>query len=130
MRFVKENTGTGIAVPAAVLRLSGMGEEPRLELHVLDKAVLLLEERMTAMELVTAIHSLYRQTLDLLAHLAEVCGSWEDCGEYPEVPKEVREAAEYDLRDVPPCLLELLASGDVCLGALEEHLVREDVVYG
>ena len=77
MRFVKENTGAGIAVPAAVLRLSGMGEEPRLELHVLDKAVLLLEERMTAMELVTAIHSLYRQTLELLAHLAEVCGSWE-----------------------------------------------------
>ncbi len=130
MRFVKENTGAGVTVPAAVLRLSGMEEEPRLELHALDKAVLLLEERMTAMELVTAIHALYRQTLELLAHLAEVCGTWEDCGEYPEVPKEAREAAEHDLGDVPPCLLELLASGDVCLGVLEEHLVREDIVYG
>lgn len=36
----------------------------------------------------------------------------------------------HDLRDVSPSLLTALKESGVCLGELEEHLMREDVVYG
>ncbi len=36
----------------------------------------------------------------------------------------------HDLRDVSPALLTALKESGVCLGELEEHLMREDVVYG
>lgn len=36
----------------------------------------------------------------------------------------------YDLRDVPENILELLSRLDVCMGALENHLIAEDVIYG
>lgn len=36
----------------------------------------------------------------------------------------------YDLTDVPAWVLEILASYGVCLGALEERLMEEDIVYG
>ena len=36
----------------------------------------------------------------------------------------------YDLTDVPAWVLEILASHGVCLGALEDRLMEEDIVYG
>lgn len=36
----------------------------------------------------------------------------------------------HDLRDVSPALLNALKDSGVCLGELEEHLMREDVIYG
>lgn len=35
-----------------------------------------------------------------------------------------------DLRDVPPEMLELLRQSGVCLDALEELMMKEDVIYG
>lgn len=37
---------------------------------------------------------------------------------------------DYDLRDVPPYLLEMLAASGICIGELEERLILEDTVYG
>lgn len=37
---------------------------------------------------------------------------------------------DYDLRDVPPYLLEMLAEAGICLGELEEHLITEKILYG
>ena len=39
-------------------------------------------------------------------------------------------AHRYDLSDVPPVILEIFANTGVCLEALEEHLMEEDVIYG
>jgi len=41
-------------------------------------------------------------------------------------------AAEYDhdLQDVPAETLEMFVAANICLGALEEHLVLGDIVYG
>lgn len=36
----------------------------------------------------------------------------------------------YDLRDVPENILEMLSELGVCMGALEHHLITEDVIYG
>ncbi len=37
---------------------------------------------------------------------------------------------DYDLRDVPEEILEMLTAANVCLGELEERLVLGNVVYG
>lgn len=37
---------------------------------------------------------------------------------------------DYDLRDVPPYLLEMLAEAGICLGELEKYLVTERILYG
>jgi len=36
----------------------------------------------------------------------------------------------YDLSDVPPQMLEMLAEGGACLNELEELLMTEEVIYG
>ena len=36
----------------------------------------------------------------------------------------------YDLSDVPPNILEVLAASGVCLSELELRLMQEDPVYG
>ena len=36
----------------------------------------------------------------------------------------------YDLRDVPEDLLDVLIEAGACLGALEKHMILEDVIYG
>ena len=36
----------------------------------------------------------------------------------------------YDLRDIPPELLDTFAQSGTCLGELEEHMILEDIVYG
>ena len=36
----------------------------------------------------------------------------------------------YDLRDLPPDLLDTFSAAGICLGKLEEHLIMEDTVYG
>lgn len=41
-------------------------------------------------------------------------------------------AAEYDntLADVPQIVIDILVNGGICIGALEEHLIKGDIVYG
>lgn len=36
----------------------------------------------------------------------------------------------YDLRDVPDDLLDTFVEAGACLGALEKHMILEDIVYG
>ena len=37
---------------------------------------------------------------------------------------------EFDLSDVPQEFLDVFINSGVCLDALEEHLITEDIVYG
>ena len=41
-------------------------------------------------------------------------------------------AAEFDntLADVPQIVIDILVNGGICIGALEEHLIKGDIVYG
>ncbi len=36
----------------------------------------------------------------------------------------------YDLRDIPPDMLDTFTAAGTCLGELEKHMIMEDIVYG
>ena len=81
MKFQTQYTGKALAIPAAGLTLSGFKQGERLELHPLQGAAAVLREKMTAMELMSAIDSLQSLASELTVHLAQVCGPCDKCGE-------------------------------------------------
>ena len=104
MKFVKEISSGGLKVPAAALKLSGFDDGIPPELHTMPGAVVVLQSRMTAMDLIHTMESLLRLHDELLAHLFLRCGTCEgcesDCPVDPEalsasfpLPDSVREAA-------------------------------------
>lgn len=81
MKFQTQYTGKALAIPAAGLALSGFKRGERLEFHPLQGAAAVLWEKMTAMELVSAIDSLQSLASELTVHLAQVCGPCDQCAE-------------------------------------------------
>ena len=49
----------------------------------------------------------------------------EDSGEFTVV-----KAIQQDIRDVPACILSLLAQNGICLAALDELIMQESIIYG
>jgi len=69
MTFIKyTNDGKAVIQPAA-LTLSGFDEEKKLEMHTLDKAIVLLKENMVPLEKFFAIESLIRLVESLAVEL-------------------------------------------------------------
>ena len=97
MKFIQETTEKGLHIPAAALKISGTGETAQAEVHVLDEVVVVLKRRMTAMELLTAIHQLYQISTELCSHLVKICGFCEDCED--GCPADALEAEEPSLPD-------------------------------
>lgn len=101
MKFLKETTSKGIQIPAAAMKLSGFEPECKVELHVSKDALVVLKQRMTAVELLRAAKSLQKLATDLHVHLARVCGPCNGCdGECPfeggdevDLPDYLREEA-------------------------------------
>ena len=48
----------------------------------------------------------------------------------PETRRIIVTAEEQDISDVPPEHLELLSARGVCLGELNDKIVRGEIVYG
>lgn len=95
MKFLKETTSKGLQIPAAAMKLSGFEGGGKVELHASEDALVLLKQRMTAMELLRAAKSLQKLATDLHVHLARVCGSCGGCdGDCP-----VEDGDEVDLPD-------------------------------
>lgn len=66
------------------MKLSGFEPECKVELHVSKDALVVLKQRMTAVELLRAAKSLQKLATDLHVHLARVCGPCNGCdGECP-----------------------------------------------
>lgn len=143
MKFVRQSENTRLTLPPALLAVSGlqMPREPPhpLEVHALDKALVILKGRMTAMELITASRTLHQLSVDLNVHLTQVCGLCQGCEngcpfdnpEEQEVSLPERdERRRQDLRDLPADVREMFRLAGVCLGELDEHLLKEDIVYG
>lgn len=80
MKFILSNGDKGLKLPYAALKLSGLGEEERLELRILEGTAVLLPTAMTAMELLRAAGSLNELASELLTELACACGPCGDCG--------------------------------------------------
>ena len=79
MKFTRDIGKKGLRVRKEILDASGFQKEDALDVHGLDHAVVVLEEAMTAEEMVRTIHSLKDLASDLLVHLAKVCGPCEHC---------------------------------------------------
>ncbi|WP_204789763.1 hypothetical protein [Oscillibacter sp. CU971] len=79
MKFTLDIGKKGLRIRKEILDASGFQKENALDIHGLDHAVVILEEKMTAEEMVRAIHSLKDLASDLLVHLAKVCGPCEHC---------------------------------------------------
>ena len=79
MKFTLDIGKKGLRVRKEILDASGFQKEDALDVHGLDHAVVVLEEAMTAEEMVRTIHSLKDLASDLLVHLAKVCGPCEHC---------------------------------------------------
>ena len=101
MKFVKETTSKGIQIPAAAMKLSGFESGAKVVLHASEDTLVVLKQRMTAMELLRAAKSLQTLVTDLHVHLAKVCGPCTGCdGECPfedgdevDLPDYLREEA-------------------------------------
>ena len=79
MKFLKETTSKGLQIPAAAMKLSGFEGGGKVELHASEDALVVLKQRMTAMELLRAAKSLQKLATDLHVHLAGVCGPCGGC---------------------------------------------------
>lgn len=83
------------------MKLSGFESSGKVELHASEDTLVVLKQRMTAMELLRAARSLQKLATDLHVHLARVCGHCDGCdGECPfgggdevELPDYLREEA-------------------------------------
>ena len=148
MKFVKENTGKGIQLPEAVLKLSGLNDEEKLALISSPEILLILRNRMTAKELLTAVISLRTAANELMGQLEALrpseCGDCGDscignlcgialsvacsdlAGQYGLKASAEAEAA----RDTADAVCDELFVRGVCIPALLEHYIDEDKIYG
>ena len=123
MKFVKGTTKKKLVIPNAVMELGGFEKGAPVEICALPDAVAVLKKEMTAMELIRAVDSLQRLSVELLVELIGVCDPCEDCG-------NEKCAAALESTDVPEWVLSVLESWGVCLEDLEKLLMSEDIVYG
>lgn len=79
MQFTLEIGKKGLRVRREILNASGFQHDEALNVHGMDHAIVIMEEEMTAMELVLAIHSLNGLAAGLLNHLKKVCDPCEHC---------------------------------------------------
>jgi len=79
IKFTKEQQTKGVLVPSAVLKICGLQDVEKFEIHVTGKSMTLLPGTMTASNLlhtISALHGLKQERCD---HLIEVCGECVDC---------------------------------------------------
>lgn len=109
MKFIKGISATGVNIPKAGLKLSGLSDTEKLELHTLNRAAVLLKPEMTAVELLAVVKSLDKLSGDLLSVLAISCekcvGCEDECPFSQEsrdirLPKYLLEAAEIPVFDL------------------------------
>ena len=93
LKFTKNTTKKKLVIPYVVLEHSGMERGEPVEIRTMADAVVILRDKMTAMELVRAIDSLQSTVLDLTMHLVEVCGPCEDCTDGEECPADLSRTA-------------------------------------
>ena len=122
MKFIKENTGNGVLISNAALKLSSLDAE-QFELWAENGAAILLKRRMTVADMLKAMAALDEVTFDLLCKLSAACGICDFCD--PECAFR-----EDERGDIPDNLAEMLAGFGVCLNTLYDLMEEEAVVYG
>lgn len=135
MKFVKGTGASGVTIPNAALILGGLYGAEKLELHTLDGAVVLLNGKMTAMELLDVVESLDRLSGELLAALTSACGQCVGCEDdcpFSQASRDIR-IPQYllDAVDIPMgaklCAEPDLDTGHIIVSALEIKHDLDDV---
>lgn len=86
---MKKNQMPQIGFPADACERSGFTDKDTLELHAGQNALVFLKDKMTALEVASAIQSLSTLASDLTVVLASACGLCNNCGdEKPEAGAE------------------------------------------
>ncbi len=185
---MKNDTYPEIMLPERACELCGFTDEDKLALHAAEDTLVILKEKMTAIELVHVISMLSEMASDLTAALAKACGVCNNCGDEDDgshdgcgkngpvewvancslcrdllddiqnirIPDYLlaeagisgnakleayadRDSGEitvaeaenqYDISDVPPGILSVLAQSGICLAELDELIMLEEIVYG
>ena len=99
MRFLIPESETPVQIPPAALEFSKIPTKSAMEMWTLDHAIAFVPSKMTAMDLILAAHAFHLLSMDLCAHLVEVCGACNECGD--SCPLE-------DLEDFPITIPDFL----------------------
>lgn len=76
----RDKKNKALAVPAAALKLSGLGEEDRLRMETGSGGLFIAKEKLTAKEMVATVELLSTLASDYIVKLALACGFCNDCG--------------------------------------------------
>lgn len=126
MKFVKGTANQRLYIPPAALRLAKFSGEDSAELHVIEDALVILKQEMTAAELLRAAYALHQLSVELCTHLALACGR---CSGYERC--DAADGMLETLQDrLPPSVLEMFTTAGICLGSLAEYVMEGDIVYG
>ena len=90
-------------VPRAVLDPCGFKARDTVDLYARDGVLVILDHRMTVMEMIAAMDQLHQLVLGFAEQLADACGRCEDCGGDGECPFE---AITEERISIPSDLLE------------------------
>ena len=81
-KFTPNTIKKKLVIPIAAMKFCGFKKGAPVEIIAADDALIVLKQEMSAMELIRAVDSLQRLTVELNAHLAQVCGPCEACDEH------------------------------------------------
>lgn len=172
-----------IMLPKCAFELCSFTGEETLEFHAAEDVLVILKNKMTAMELIHAIDVISEIASELTVALAKACGVCDNCGDescggkdgpaqwvancslchdllddsqnihLPDyvleevgIPKDAKLEAyidgdsgeitvvesdiQQDISDVPPGILSVLTQSGICIAALDELIMLEEIVYG
>lgn len=79
IKLEKDAQPKGVLIPSAALKLCGLQEMEKFEIHIIGKSMMLLPGKMTAPDLLHTISALQELEQELCDHLVNVCGKCDDC---------------------------------------------------
>ena len=152
IKLEKDVQPKGVLIPSAALKLCGLQDMEKFEIHIIGKSMTLLPGTMTAPELLHTISalqelehdcnggfcpfSLDQAEIKLSPEVMEAAGIPQDARLVACPDKETatinitRAPFDADLREIPRELLEKLSADGICMGDLAEKVSEGAVVYG
>ncbi len=79
IKLEKDVQPKGVLIPSAALKLCGLQDMEKFEIHIIGKSMTLLPGTMTAPDLLHTISALQELEQELCNHLVSVCGECNDC---------------------------------------------------
>lgn len=123
MKFMLLNqNGKKMQIPGAYLEKSGLSEYPKLDVHAMDQALVLLPRQMTALEMIHAMGSLMNLSFEMFSRLVDECGPCEECCGEGQCPYEDMEINP--VLDLPPEIREKMGIAEdvkLCFEVDEEN---------